>query len=69
MSSRGIIYQESDKRCEYCGKYDECRPYGKNDEQICFVCGQKPENIITMEKKAAKYLWGEERVEYEKKMP
>jgi len=57
MSERGIIYQEPDKRCEYCGKYDECRPYGKNGEQICFACGQK--DIKTTETKMGKYLFGE----------
>jgi hypothetical protein len=56
MSQRGIIYQESDKRCEYCGKYDECRPYGKNNEQICYACGQK--DVKTTKAKMDKYLFG-----------
>jgi len=58
MSQRGIIYKEANKLCEYCGKYDECRPYGKNDEQICYACGQK--DIKTTEAKMNKYLFGED---------
>jgi hypothetical protein len=38
----GKLTQES---CEYCGKIEELRPYGKNDAKICFDCGMKPENI------------------------
>ena len=62
MSKRGIIYQEPDKRCEYCGKYDECRPYGKNGEQICFACMKLPGNEEMAKKKALKYLLGEVEV-------
>lgn len=35
--------------CEYCGKVDELRPYGKHGAKICFDCGQLPENIATTE--------------------
>ena len=28
-------------KCEYCGKVDELRPYGKNGARICFRCGMK----------------------------
>ena len=37
--------------CEYCGKVDELRPYGKNGAFICFECGMKPENKETTIKK------------------
>ena len=58
MSGRGIIAQEPAQMCEMCGKIDECRPYGPNDEQICFECAMKdPE---TTERKMAHYIFGEE---------
>lgn len=25
--------------CEYCGKTNDLRPYGKNGENICYKCG------------------------------
>jgi len=41
-----IISEETDKTmCEYCGKVAETRPYGRNNEEICFDCGMKPGNI------------------------
>jgi len=43
-----IIEAEPDGICEYCGKKDELRPYGKNGERICFDCGQK--DLKTTEK-------------------
>ena len=58
MSSRGIIAQQADEVCEMCGKVDECRPYGPNDEQICFDCGMKDE--ATTRKKMESYIFGEE---------
>ena len=58
MSGRGIIAQQADEVCEMCGKVDECRPYGPNDENICFDCAMKdPE---TTERKMAAYIFGEE---------
>jgi ribosomal protein L37AE/L43A len=32
---------EKPEKCEYCGKLDELRPYGKNGANICFKCGMK----------------------------
>lgn len=32
------------EKCDYCGKVDELRPYGKNGANICHDCGMKPEN-------------------------
>lgn len=58
MSKKGFICSEPNRTCEYCGKDAECRPYGKNGEQICFKCGMK--DIETTEKRAAQYLFGEE---------
>jgi hypothetical protein len=61
MSGRGIIAQEPDQVCEMCGKIDECRPYGKNDEQICFDCATStPEMEEISRKKMSAYIFGEE---------
>lgn len=32
-----------DGKCAFCGKDDELRPYGPNDESICFDCAMKDE--------------------------
>jgi hypothetical protein len=58
MSGRGFIAQQPDEVCEMCGKVDECRPYGPNDENICFECAMKDE--ATTERKMAAYIFGEE---------
>ena len=57
MSGRGIIAEESPQACELCGKIEECRPYGANDEQVCFECAMKDED--TTKKKMAQYIFGE----------
>jgi hypothetical protein len=57
MSGRGIIQEEPMQRCEMCGVIDECRPYGPNDEQICFECGMKDEE--TTRTQFAKHVLGE----------
>lgn len=37
--------------CQYCGaKDEELRPYGKNNEWICFECGMSPNNKKTTDK-------------------
>lgn len=49
----GIIGSEDEsapKKCEYCGKIAELRPYGINGANICFECGMKHENKDTTEK-------------------
>jgi len=58
MSSRGIIAQQADEVCEMCGKVDECRPYGPNDENICFECAMKDEE--TASRKMNAYIFGED---------
>lgn len=61
MSGLGIIQQQGDEVCEMCGKVDECRPYGPNDENICFDCAMKDdESKAIAERKMAKYIFGEE---------
>ena len=60
MSGRGVIMQEPEQFCELCGKLDECRPYGPNDEQICFDCAMKDdESKAIAERKMAAYIFGE----------
>jgi hypothetical protein len=34
---------EFDGICEFCGKSDELRPFGPNNENICFDCMMKDE--------------------------
>lgn len=58
MSGRGFIAEEVAQACELCGKIDECRPYGPNDEQICFECAMKDEE--TTRKKMEAYIFGED---------
>lgn len=57
MSGRGIIAVEEPQRCEMCGIIDECRPYGPNDEEICFDCAMKDEE--TTKRKMDAYIFGE----------
>lgn len=57
MSGLGIIAEEPMQVCEMCGVIDECRPYGPNNEQICFDCGMKDEE--TTRKKMDQYIFGE----------
>ena len=56
MSGLGIIEEEPPQACQMCGVIDECRPYGPNDEEICFDCATK--DLETTERKMAKYLFG-----------
>ena len=60
MSGRGFIAAEVATVCEMCGKIDECRPYGPNDENICFDCAMKDdESRAIAERKMAAYIFGE----------
>jgi hypothetical protein len=58
MSGRGFIQEEPPQACQMCGVIAECRPYGPNDEEICFECAQKDPD--TTERKMAIYLFGED---------
>jgi hypothetical protein len=51
-----IIENEPDDICEYCGKKEELRPYGKNGAKICFKCGMKDK--AETEKNMEKILFG-----------
>lgn len=44
MSRLGVIEATDDRRCELCGAFTECRPYGPNGENVCFDCGMKDED-------------------------
>ena len=58
MSGLGIIQEQEPECCEMCGKIDECRPYGPNDENICFDCAMK--DPVTTERKMGAYIFGED---------
>jgi hypothetical protein len=36
-----VISGEEDRLCELCGKLEECRPAGPNQEQVCWECANK----------------------------
>lgn len=59
MSSLGIIAQQADEVCEMCGKVDECRPYGPNEENICFDCAMTKCDPEQVEKRMAKHIFGD----------
>ena len=42
-----------------CGKVDECRPYGPNDENICFDCAMLDKETTTRKMEA--YIFGENK--------
>jgi hypothetical protein len=54
---KGFIAEEEDRRCELCGKVDECRPYGPHGEDVCFDCAMKDEKAA--ERQFAKRVLGE----------
>lgn len=56
MSGLGFIAEQPDEVCEMCGQVAECRPYGPNDENICFDCGMLDEK--TTRQKMEKYIFG-----------
>lgn len=49
-----IICAEEPAKCEFCGKIDELRPYGKNGENICYECGRK--DVHTTERKMKQFM-------------
>lgn len=53
----GILFVEEtpDAKCELCGKVSELRPYGPNNENICFECGAKDSE--TTERKMEEHLF------------
>ncbi len=38
-----VIQEQPPGRCELCGAIEETRPYGPNEEEVCFDCGMKDE--------------------------
>ena len=57
MSGLGIIAEQPPEVCEMCGIVAECRPYGPNDENICFECAMKDEATTTRKMEA--YIFGD----------
>ena len=52
-----VIYAETPQQCDFCGKIKELRPYGPNEECICFTCAMKDEE--TTKKMMGKVLFGD----------
>ena len=44
-----LIEVEEKQICVYCGNMRECRPYGKDGQQICYECGMKDEATTNQE--------------------
>lgn len=60
MSGRGFISVELPRKCEYCGKKRECRPYGESSKQICFKCMKSdPKLEAIANEKIRSYIFGE----------
>lgn len=57
MSGKGFISDEEPKTCEFCGKFEECRPYGPKGEQVCFKCGMKDQEACR--RGMNRYVYGE----------
>ena len=55
-----IIEPEPDDECEFCGKFEELRPYGPKGERICFECAMKDEK--TTKRMVDKVLFGDGEV-------
>lgn len=51
-----IIEAERPQQCDFCGEIKELRPYGPNEECICFQCAMKDEE--TTNKMCDKILFG-----------
>lgn len=52
-----LIEKEKPKRCQFCGKVAETRPYGPNGEDICIDCGMStPMMIKAAEERFSKRL-------------
>lgn len=51
-----LIYPEKPQQCDYCGEIKELRPYGPNEECICFQCAMKDKE--TTDKMCDKMLFG-----------
>jgi hypothetical protein len=49
------ITEDPKGKCDLCGKIDELRPYGPNEENICFECGMKHRST-TIQKCSEKIL-------------
>lgn len=54
----GIIQQQREDICDFCGDFQETRPYGPGGKDICFDCAQKPEMKAKVEAEMSKRLEG-----------
>ncbi len=53
-----ILREEKPQQCDFCGKIAELRPYGPNEECICYECGML--DPVTTDKMMNKVLFGVE---------
>ena len=58
MSRKGCTESTEPEICEFCGEFTELRPYGPNDEDICYECGKK--DMEMTQKKMDEYLFGKQ---------
>lgn len=56
-----IIAPEPPDTCQFCGAFDELRPYGPKGERICYNCAMKNEK--TTERQMRKILFGEKPIQ------
>jgi hypothetical protein len=59
MSGLGFIAEQLPEVCEMCGKIDECRPYGPDNENVCFDCAMTKVGEETVRQKMNEYIFGE----------
>jgi len=45
--------------CQLCGEVEDLRPYGPNNEDICYECGKK--NWTKVEEKMDEYFFGKKK--------
>jgi hypothetical protein len=55
MSEYLLISEEKPEICQFCHNFEELRPYGPNNEEICFECAMKDER--TTNKKMMEYIY------------
>ena len=53
-----FLEAEPDGACELCGRTAETRPYGPDGKEICFDCGERPENRTEVIRRLVAFLRG-----------
>lgn len=55
-----VIVDEAPRACQLCSKVAQCRPYGPGGKDICWECGQLPENREEMQRRMTMAITGGE---------